>query len=438
MEEYHREGIEELIADFVLNLRYENLDTESIHELKRRFVDSMGCAKGAYVEMKNRLLPILTHFSGNFRTLTGQKVSPDFAAFYNTYLIRYLDLNDTYFAQQTQEFTHPSDILGALFAIGNEIGISGKKLIEGAAVGYDLGARLCQAGALRSIGFDYTTFLQIATSAAVSKILELDKQQIENAISIALVPNVALLETRRGKLSMWKSGASADASRKGTFAALLAKEGFTGPEKPISGKYGLINQILKKFDSDLFKDVSGAEVKNTFLKQFPAFYQAQSAIESAIKLKPIHNVDDVNKITIEAYEWLINEGADSREKWNPKNRETADHSIPFVVSVAMMEKRFWLDSYNLLQDQKIYSLMQKVEVVKNKDFELFPKKLPVKITVQLIDGKDTAYTDLPKGAPENPMTDSELFVKAKKLGLQEDTINYLMRIEEDKNINFTL
>ena len=86
---------------------------------------------------------------------------------------------------------------------------------------------------------------------------------------------------------------------------------------------------------------------------------------------------DIKRITVESYDWLINEGADSIEKWNPKNRETADHSIPFVVSVAMLEKRFWLDSYNLIADQKINSLLQKIEVIENKDFAQCAKKLPV-------------------------------------------------------------
>ncbi len=421
------EEASDIIADFADGMSYERLDRKAVQELKKRMIDALG----NFVESKREVGAVLdraaSEFNGNYATLSGEQVSPDFAAFYNTFLIRYLDFNDTYLSKEP---LHPSDMFGALFALSAKLNASGKDLIEAAAVGYDVGTRLCDSGSLRKVGVDHVVFLEAATAAAAAKLLGLKRDQIKNAVSLAIVPNVALRETRSGRLSMWKAGAAGDATRKAIFAALISKAGITGPELPFSGAMGLVKVILKEFDTSPLKRMNGSGVVDTLIKEFPAEYHAQGAIEAALKMnvKP----ENVQEVVVESYEAAKTILADSPAKWSPTNRETADHSLPFMVAVTLAKHSFWLDSYNYMSDPVVVGLMKKVRVEEIAEFtRKYPATLPVRIRIRLNDGSTLEeYLELPKGHPARPMSEDEVLQKARRLGLSQDKAEFIMSLED--------
>lgn len=421
------------ISNFVTNFTYKEVDERVKQEIINRIIDAVANAKYSYNNLKTYLDPMLKNFKGNATTLTGKKASVDYASFYNSFLIRYLDFNDTYLSKEP---LHPSDMIGGILALASELKSSGKEVIEAIAVGYEVGIALCDAGSLRKNGIDHVVFLGIGAAAAASKLLKLDEKRTANAISLALVPHIALRETRSGALSMWKGGAAAESVRNAIFAAILAKSGITGPELPFSGKMGLINIIFrgKDFDDSALDQMKGNGVLRTLIKEFPAEYHAQAAIEAAldIKLKK-----DVKKIIVDTYEAAKTILADDASKWKPETRETADHSLPFLVSVTLLTQNFWFDSYDLIKEKKVLELASKVEINEIEDYtRMYPSSLPVKITVEYSDStQESAYREVPKGHYKKPMNREEIISKATKLGLDKKVIDYIENIENKEVVN---
>ncbi|PMP95272.1 MAG: 2-methylcitrate dehydratase, partial [Nitrososphaera sp.] len=183
------EEISDLIADYVQEVEYEKLSREVVHEVERRIADALAnAAYSSRATAAGTLRAVGSYLRGDYRTVDGGAFSPDYAAFYNTFLTRYLDFNDTYLSREP---LHPSDMLGGLLAVGAAMGSTGRRLVEAAAVGYEIGVRLCDYSSLRARGFDHVLFLGVAEAAAISKLMELDRVRTKNAISLSLVPNVA-------------------------------------------------------------------------------------------------------------------------------------------------------------------------------------------------------------------------------------------------------
>lgn len=419
--------ISDIISRHVEQTNYEMLDSSVKEEAKRRVIDALANAKYSYTEIGSVLRKASGYFLGSAETVDGVKTSVDFASFYNTFLIRYLDFNDTYLSKEP---LHPSDMIGGLVALGKMFDVTGKQLITSIAIGYEIGTKLCDSSSLRKRGFDHVLFLAVAEAAAASKLLGLDGEKTKNAISLATVPNVALRETRSGSLSMWKAGAAANASRNAVFATILAMNGITGPEKPFSGKMGLNNIVLQDFDEKNFEEMGNSGILRTYIKEYPAEYHAQAAIEAALQIDYDGEIEEVEINTYEAAKSIL---ADDESKWSPKNRETADHSLPYMIAVALVKKRFWLDSYSYIQDPEVTSVMKRVKVHEDAEMsKIYPEKLPVEINVRTKNGKKSAYIELPKGHAKRPLTNGELAEKAIRLGLEKSTIEKAMKLEKIK------
>ena len=132
---------------------------------------------------------------------------------------------------------------------------------------------------------------------------------------------------------MWKGAAAANSSRNAVFAALLAKEGFTGPYKPFEGEMGFFKQLLQgDFDLSVLKRLEELQpprrILDTYIKPYPVEYHAQTAVEAALKLREKVRLDEIEKVRIDTYEAAYTIiGPKDPEKWDPHTKETADHSI---------------------------------------------------------------------------------------------------------------
>jgi len=213
----------EHLSDHAHRLRYADLPAETIHQVKRTLVDTLGCAAGAFDgEPAVIAVRLASRIQGAppARILgSPQRTSLDFAAFANTVLVRYLDCNDTYAARGTG---HPSDMIPAVLAVADGRRADGRSVITAIAVAYEAFCRLADTVPLK--GWDQGMFAAIGTACGAGKILGLDRAALGNAISIAITSGVPLGVTRIGELSMWKGCATAAANRTGVFAAELAAE----------------------------------------------------------------------------------------------------------------------------------------------------------------------------------------------------------------------
>ena len=307
-------------------------------------------------------------------------------------------------------------MIGALLSVGSLFRSDYKSLFSAIAAGYEVGVRFCDAASPRKHGLDHVNFLQVGMAAALSKLLNLDEKQTVNVISISTVPHVALRESRVGGLSMWKAGAAANASRNATFAALVTMNGFTAPATPISGKLGMRNVLLPELDVSLLRGITRADaILRTYIKKYPVEYHAQAAVDAALKIHSRLEGASISRVEVETYEAGKSILADP-EKWAPANRETADHSLPFIVAAALSTGRFWLDTYSLVGDAGVRELMNKVEVVERRDFtESYPGLLKTRIVAHASNGIHQEEIDVPRGHYRNPMTDAEVDEKFLKL-----------------------
>ncbi|PYI64861.1 MAG: MmgE/PrpD family protein, partial [Verrucomicrobia bacterium] len=218
------------LADYACALRFEDLSKEVVHEVKRRVIDSLGCALGAWKEEPCAIArKVAFDFSakdGSTIIGTNHKAPPDWAAFANGCCIRYFDYNDTYLSKEP---AHPSDNIAAALAVAESVGASGRELITSIALAYEVQCRFCDAASIRARGWDHVTYGAFSTALACAKLMKLSPKDTRHAVNIAGVAGAAMRQARIGELSHWKGVAFADAARHGVFSALLARAGMTGP-----------------------------------------------------------------------------------------------------------------------------------------------------------------------------------------------------------------
>lgn len=375
----------------------------------------------------------------------------EWSVFTNALMVRYLDYNDTYLGKEP---LHPGDMIPALLAATEYRGLSGKDLITAIATSYEIGVRLCDAGSLRLHGWDHVNYIGIAVTAGLAKLMGLSESEALNALSIATVPHAAMRQSRVGELSHWKAAATANSSRNAVFAILLAREGFTGPDAPLKGEMGFVKQLLAgDFNDKLVLDLSSMpspkRILDTYIKPYPVEYHAQSAVDAAKAIRQEYGKaiepDDVESITIDTFKAAYDIIVKDPEKWDPKTKETADHSLMWVTAVALLHGTVELHHYRPenIRDPRVLSLIRKMKVNVDPELDkLYPSAIPNRITVKLRDGRElTARVDHPRGHPKNPMTDEEVEDKFRRLtdglltpGQVNTVINLVRNLENLKDV----
>ena len=412
------------LAEYACSLKYEDLSRNVVHEVKRRVIDSLGCALGAWNEEPCEIArKVVSDFSAkNGATVIGtsHKAPPDWAAFANGCCIRYFDYNDTYLSKEP---AHPSDNLAAVFAVAESVGASGRDVILAAAIAYEVQCRLCDAASIRARGWDHPTYGAFSTALACAKLMKLDPERTRHAINIAGVHCAAFRQARVGELSHWKGVAFANASRLGVYAALLARAGMTGPapifegamgfEKQLGVSLGNVAEVFDKRKEAIPGEGPASMILKTSIKYWPAEYHSQSAIEAALFLrKEIGDVSQVKSMRIESHDASVDIIGSEPEKWKPQQRETADHSLPYITAVALIDgevtdKQFAPERFT---EPKIVSFLQNVKVDRNDELSaLYAEAVANIVHVTLADGRTlTKRVDYPLGNAKNRLADPEL------------------------------
>src|SRR5205809_2699762 len=414
------------LADYACALQFEELSPEVVYEVKRRVIDSLGCALGAWKEEPCRIArEITSEFSatrGSTIIGTSHKAPPDWAAFANGCAIRYFDYNDTYLSKEP---AHPSDNISAALAVAESFGATGPELITAIALAYEVQCRFCDAASIRARGWDHVTYGAFSTALACARLMNLDPDRTRHAVNIAGVAGTAMRQARVGELSHWKGVAFATAARHGVFSALLARAGMTGPGPIFEGQMGFEKQLGislgnlgEKFAVPLEKDGDGpaSMILRTSIKFWPAEYHSQSAIEAALFLREeIGDPATVRAMTIESHDASVDIIGSEPEKWRPETRETADHSLPYITAIALIdgevtEKQFQPERFT---DPKIWKFLENVKVERNEDLSgMYTGAVANIVHVDLADGRRlTRRVDYPMGHAKNPLKDSQVAEK---------------------------
>ena len=417
------------LSSYAAALRYEDLPREVVHQAKRLIIDTLGCAFGGYAgepaKIAREIAATVTSTRPATVIVSGQRSSPDLAAFANGVMIRFLDFNDGY--TSTGESGHPSDSIAAVLAAA-EIGRrSGREVIAATVLAYEVFCRVCDEADLKPLGFDHVTVGGMASTAAAARLLGLPEQKIAEAFNLGIAPNIALYQTRIGNVSMWKGCAYANASRNAVFAAMLAARGMTGPAPIFEGVGGYFKAITRA----PFKlaALGGREhpfkIMECSIKRYPLGQYSQTVVQAALEAREkVASADEIAEVQIQTVSTAVRLMAGDPEKWVPATRETADHSMPYTVAVALIhgavEERHFDHEY--LHDQKILALAQRVKVEASEEADRrMPEAMLCKLKLVTRSGAThTAVVDYHKGHYKNPMSDAE--VEAKFRGLAQNVL----------------
>src|SRR5882724_4552845 len=410
----------DFLSDYAHRLTFDDLTPETVHQVKRTLVDTLGCAAGAFDgEPAAIARTVASRVQGNppARVLgTRTTTSADLAAFVNTVLVRYLDCNDTYAARGTG---HPSDMIPAVLATADARRADGRSVIAAIAVAYEAFCRIADRVALK--GWDQGMFAAIGAACGAGKILGLDRAAMGNAISIAITSGIPLGVTRIGKLSMWKGCATAAAIRTGVFAAELAAEGLTGPGHPFEGRDGLWQHLgIEAPKWERFGGTGEAfRINATSFKAYPSVIHTQGPIGLTLALRQQVAAAQIDSVRVATYGEAVRRTAAEAEKWDPETRETADHSIPYLVAAALADGGVTPATFapSRIKDPTLRPLIKKLSVVEEPEFtRRYPAESCTRIEVTTTGGRQlVAETSHPKGHYRNPLTDGEVEEKFRGL-----------------------
>ena len=427
------------IAEWAWALKYEHLSPAAIQAAKLFWFDSIGCALGGSQQDDAKIL--LKHYrtmsGGNGKAtafVSGFKTNPVDAAFLNGHMIRAMDYNDIYWKADP---CHPSDLIAAPLALCESEGLSGKDLILATIIAYEIEMRLCEIGrpGVREYGWHHATLSAFAAPVAAGRVLNLAPEQMVSAIGISAARTFCPGAVTAGKLTNMKNTVDPWAGRMGAESALLARDGFSGPEHIIDGKEGLFavfKHVQYKgqpatFDGEaLVKDLPNSReshyrILDCGMKSFPIEALSHSPLTAMMKTVKEHNIkaDDVKEIKVE----VIARAADilgDPHKYRPDSKETADHSLPYCMAVGLADGMVTPLQFReeRVLDKSLIPIMDKVKVVANQEFEaLFPKFQPSRVTITTNSGASrSTRVDVPKGDPRDPMTEEEIAVKFTALG----------------------
>ena len=414
------------LADFALSTRFEDLPETVVLEARRRLLDAFACAAGALREpaptIARRSAARVSSEPGA-ALIGGGRSSPDWAAFANGVHIRYLDCNDTYLSLEP---AHPSDNWATILALGEQVGADGRAWIAAAAVAYEVQCRLCDAASIRARGWDHVTYGSLSSSLAAARLLGLDHARAVHALGVAGTTGTALRLTRAGELSMWKGCAFAHAARNGVFAALLAEGGMTGPSPLFEGDMGFCQQVSGPLDLEHLGGPEAGDwmLPKTSIKFVPAEYHSQSAVAAAFAIRErIGDPARIRSIEIATFRTAVEIIGQDPEKWRPRTRETADHSLPYCTAVALVDGIVSPDQFapERLADPALLDLVARTTVIEDPELTAgYPAGIPNRVRVVLEDGAvEEVRVDFPPGHDKNPLTDAQLLAKFEALTLPE-------------------
>ena len=413
------------IAQWAAGLKFEDLSPEAVYQAKRFLLDSLGCALGGYQQHDVVVaLQVLEETAGRGPCTvigSGKKVDALSAALANALMIRCMDYNDIYWKQDP---SHPSDIFPAALACCERAGSDGRELIVGLVLGHEFECRFCEAAfpGIRERGWHHATLTAFVSPIVAGRMLHLEPGKIQHAIGISASRHATLGAVAAGKLTMMKNTADPLATQSGVLAALLAERGYTGPEHVVDGKEGLAHCLGPEWKLEVLTEGLGESwrIEQCGMKAFPTEALTHAPISAVLDLVRKHDLkpDEVKKVHIRTLARAADILADA-SKYDPRSKETADHSLPYVIAAAIVDRQVTPQQFTAekISNPLIRAQLKKVEVAADAEIEKsFPKLQQVIVNIHTTDGRELeSRLDYPKGDPRNPLSDREVEEKVDAL-----------------------
>lgn len=446
------EHITHKIADYAINLKYEDISPEAVKEVKRFLLDSVGCAYGGSATKDVNI------FVDYYKDIGGKAEASIFnsdlkfpnahATLLNSLMIRALDYNDIYWEEDP---SHPSDIIPAALTPAEILGKSGKDLITAIILAYEFEMRMCEIAhpGIRERKWHHATLTAFVSPIVAGKIMGLSREQIVHAIGISGSYHATFGAVTAGHLTMMKNTVDPLATQAGVVAAELAKRGYEGPAHIIDGKEGLAQTIVGgDWDIEgLIRHLGKSfRIARCSMKAFPTEALTHSPFTALLKIRREHDIknEDIEEITIKTVARAADILSDP-SKYHPTTRETADHSLPYCIAALMLDGKLTTEQFTeaRINAPDIKDMIQRVKVIAEPRYEkMFPEKKPAGAIIKTKDGQTfEAEVDFPKGDYRNPLSDEELLAKFDSMVLEhvsqekrDKIVEMIWNLEEVENV----
>ncbi len=430
------------MAEFAVGLKYEDLPDNVVTEVKRYLYDSIGCAYGGYHTRDVRAIrDIYVDMGGKPETTVlvfGDKLPAVSTSLINSLMIRALDFNDIYWKEDP---SHPSDIIPAALSVGERQNCSMKDVIVAIVLAYEFEQRLCEFAipGVRERKWHHATLTQFVSPIVAGKLLGLTVEQMTNAIGINGCHNHTIGCPTAGRLTMMKNTVDPMAVQSGVFAALMAQKGYTGTEAVIEGKEGLKDVFGPDWDDHKLVGGLGEKFKilECSMKAFPTEALTHTHLSALLKVVTEHDIkpEQIEQVTVTTIARACDILFDPH-KYRPDSRETADHSLPYCLAAAIVDRQITTQTFSdeKLKDPRIWQVIDKIKGEASEEFEkMFPARQPSRVRVKTTDGAEhEAYLEYPKGDPREPMTLEDL--EAKFNGLSAGLLSEMQQQELKEKI----
>jgi len=410
------------MARFALSLRYETIPEPVVRMAKRLLLDSIGCALAA-VKLKDiqASYNYVQQLGGKKQASIiwyGEKTNMPNAALMNSLLIRAMDYNDIYWKHDP---CHPSDIIPAALAPGEYRGVTGKELVTAIVIAYELEMRLCLAAepGIREVGWHHASLTQFVSPLVAGRMLGLSEDQMVSAVGIAGSSHFTFGGVVAGDLTNVKNAADPMAAEAGVRGAMLAAAGYSGPVEVFEGKESLFEVLSNvKWNSNALTGRLGEEflITQCCVKAFPTEALTHQPITATLEIMRENRIDsrEVTEVLVET----TKRGADilsDQSKYHPTTKETADHSLPYCIAVAISKGNVLPSDFEekALEDQSVLQLLPKIKVIANPEIDaVFPNVKRAIVTIMTKDGRTfKKQEDFARGEPERPLSEQELLAK---------------------------
>lgn len=416
------DSISRRMARFALSLRYEAIPEPVLRMAKRLLLDSIGCALAAVklkdIQASHNYVQQLGGKKQASIIWYGDKTNMPNAALVNSLLIRAMDYNDIYWKRDP---CHPSDIIPAALAAGEYRGVSGKELLTAIVIAYELEMRLCLAAdpGIREVGWHHASLTQFVSPLVAGRMLGLSEDQMVSAVGIAGSSHFTLGGVVAGHLTNMKNAADPMATEAGVRAAMLAAAGYSGPVEVFEGKESLFEVLSNvRWNKNVLIDGLGEEflITQCGFKAFPTEALTHQPITATLEIMRENKIDfrEVTEVLVET----TNRAADilsDQSKYHPTTKETADHSLPYCIAVAIAKGNVLPSDFEekALQDQSVLELLPKIKVIANPQIEaIFPNVKRAIVTITTKDGRTfKKQEDFARGEAERPLSEQELIAK---------------------------
>ncbi|MBU2288529.1 MAG: MmgE/PrpD family protein [Gammaproteobacteria bacterium] len=394
----------ERLAAFSAGVRFDAMPREDVDAIARLVLDTLGCALGAVgcapVRMLAPTMRAAAHGPDSATLIgSGERVALADAVLHNGALVRYLDFMDVYWAR---DICHPSENIPAALAAAEAAHASGRALIEAIAVAYEAQIRLADAFSFESIQLHHVSAAGFVVPLVLAKLWRLGPSETAHAVALGGFRHLTSAALVQGQLSMAKAVGYALPASECVASTRLAAAGFTGPLA-----------VLDKLGVEGFDTSPGtASARRASLKRFPAQYTLQSPIEAAIDLhrRLTDRLPRIASITIEVHGDVCRRTADPA-KLAPDSRESADHSLPCCVAMALADGKLTAAQFDAdrWRDADVKALMAKTRCKPSAELEAAFHDRPARLTVRLHDGDEcTVLVESPQGGTTRPLTDTQV------------------------------